>query len=89
MGKLVEEARLPDTSLANDRDDLAVPACREPLGVPELVEFGVPPNEPRQPATGGGLQMGTRRACSGHLVHIRAGSASPFTGTGPSSFTAT
>ena len=70
VGQLVDEARLAHPRLADDRHHLAVPVSGDLLGAAELLQLGVAADEARQPATGGRLQAGARRACPRHLVDL-------------------
>ena len=50
MDELVEEAGLPHARLADHGDHLTVPPARPLERAPELLQLGVPPHEPREPA---------------------------------------
>ena len=70
VGELVDEARLAHPRLADDRRHLTVTVAGELLGAAELLQLGVAADEPRQPAPGGRLQAGPRRARPRHLVDL-------------------
>jgi len=57
----VKQARLADTGLAHDRDDLAVPSSRRLPGLPQLLQLLAPPDKARQAAVGGHLQARAQR----------------------------
>ena len=88
VGELVHETRLAYTGLGNERHDLAMTVGGELLDAAELLKFGIATDEPRQPASGARLEAGARRPRPRQFVTSTA-SESPFTGTGPSGFTAT
>ncbi len=50
MDELVEEAGLPHARLADHGDHLPMPPARPLERPPELLQLGVPPHEPREPA---------------------------------------
>ena len=82
VGELVDEARLAHPRLADDRRHLTVTVAGELLGAAELLQLGVAADEARQPAPGGRLQAGSRRARPRHLVdlHRRRRAPSPARG---------
>ena len=61
MGELVEEPRLADPGLADHGHHLAVPGAGLLERLAELLEFGVAPDEPGEPAGGRRLEARAHR----------------------------
>src|SRR5207245_6649316 len=70
VGALLGDALLAPPRLTDDRRLLAMPGSCELLGAAELFQLGIAAHESRQPAPGGRLQAGPRRARPGHLVNL-------------------
>src|SRR5438132_14196800 len=70
MRELVDKARLAPPRLADHRRHLTVTADGELLGAAELLQLGVPADEPGEPAPGSRLQTGPRRPRPSHLVDL-------------------
>ena len=77
MDELVEEPRLADPGLADDRHHLAAAAARLLGGGPELIHLGVAAHEAGEAARGGRLQPRARGAGPDQLVDFN-GLAQPL-----------
>src|SRR5207253_5513605 len=82
VSKLVEQARLANTRLADDRDHLTSPVTRELEGTAKLFYLGVASDEPREAASSGGLKARPRRPRTGQLIDLGP-LAEPFDGHRP------
>ena len=67
---LPHEPRFPDARLADDRHDLAMPGGGPPERLAQLLQLGVPPDEPRQAARGGRGQPGAAGSGPDQLVDL-------------------
>ena len=68
--QLVDEARLPDSGLADDRHDLALSLSGLPERSPELVDLRFPSHEAAEPPDGRDLESRPPRGGTGQLVDL-------------------
>jgi hypothetical protein len=67
---LPHQARLADTRLADERHDLAVAGCGAAERLSQLLELGVPPDEPGEPAGAARGQAGASRPGADEFVGL-------------------
>ena len=70
MDKLVGQTGLPHTRLANHRHHLAVARASSCEGMPERLDFRLPPDKARQPSRHRGLQAPTDAAGADQFKHL-------------------